>query len=510
MLGRVNSTTLNGIDAIPVEVEVRGSSGMRNFTIIGLADNAVQEARDRVSSALQQCGFFLPERILVNLAPAEIRKAGAGFDLAIALGILAATGQLLSERLMQHSVLGELSLNGGVKSVRGILPSTICALECGMRGVVVPAANGAEARLISGVQHIEVSSLGEAVTYLNRGELPQDTPPSKPREVRAVSTRSMSDVIGQESAKRALVIAAAGGHNLLMIGPPGCGKSMMAERFSSILPELRREEMLEVVKIHSVAGMPVEGLLTGVRPFRSPHYVVSDAGLIGGGTGPRPGEISLAHHGVLFLDEFPEYRRSALEGLRAPLESGAVNISRARGAFTFPARFQLIAAMNPCPCGRLGMKDNSCRCSPVAVKQYLGKLSGPILDRIDLHVELEPVPISEVSSDRGPSVDSEHSDRLRERVVAARDRQITRQGCLNAALDSSHIRRIIKLDARSLALVESAAKRLNLSARGFFRMMRCALTIADLENNPQVESRHVAEALSFRSLERVNRYLNAA
>jgi magnesium chelatase family protein len=512
VLSRIGSATISGIDAVPVDVEVQVRGGAPSFTIIGLGDGAVREARDRVLCALRSSGANPPSQILVNLAPAELRKEGASFDLSIAVGILAASGQAPTQRLDRCAFHGELSLDGRVKPVRGILALAIAARKKGARTMVVPRENAREAALIDGIEIAGVGSLGDVQRFL-RGEAldaaPQTADAQPPRLVR----RLVSDVWGQQTAKRALRIAAAGAHNLLMIGPPGCGKSMLAERFPSLLPPLTREESLEVVRIQSIAGLPVDGALRGLRPFRNPHYAVSDAGLIGGGTHPRPGEISLAHLGVLFLDEFPEFRRSAIEALRTPLEGGVIHVGRVRGNCVFPARFQLLAAMNPCPCGRLGARGAQCLCPRTAVYQYLRRLSQPILDRIDLHVELEMVPLAAVACEPGTRDEAEgesQEDAWREEILLARERQFARGAALNSALDTRDLIDRLDATADAVALVRHAAEKNAISARGFLRILKVARTIADLEGAAKVTDENVAEALSFRCLERIERYCTGA
>ncbi len=510
MLVRVKTCAVSGIDAASVDVEVDVRGGEPKFTIIGLGDGAIRESRDRVISAIRQSGFFLPRIILVNLAPAEMKKEGSSFDLPIALGILAASGQINPKRLKDIAIYGELSLDGSVKSVRGALSMAIRAIEDGAQEVFVPSGNCQETSLVSGSSIVGVASLVDLVMYLNGHKSLPPSPVASDELEQPQPSKYISEVWGQVSAKRALMIAAAGGHNILMIGPPGCGKSMLSERFSSLLPPLSRAEMLETVKIHSIAGSSVAPLLAGERPFRAPHHVVSDVGLIGGGTSPKPGEITLAHHGVLFLDEFPEYRRSALESLRAPLEAGKVQITRAKQSVVFPSRFQLIAAMNPCPCGRLGIQAKSgqkpCLCSRPAIEAYLRKLSQPILDRIDLHVELEAVPFS-VLVNRSESNMEGKENELRGKVFRARDRQLNSTGKLNSLLSSSELGERLPINPGVSELLEAASKKTALSARGFVRVLRVATTIADLEGADEVKKLHVAEALSFRGLERIQAYV---
>lgn len=508
MLSRIRTSTLVGLDALAVEVEVEVAAGERHFTIIGLGDSAVKEARDRVTAALKHSGFILPERILVNLAPAEVKKEGAAFDLPIAMGILAASQQVTISDALSICFHGELSLDGRLKQVRGILALAVEARQQRIGTMIVPAENYHEANLISGLTILPAASLREVVKHFGGNALrrPNDV---EQTAVELPAVKMISEVWGQESAKRALLIAAAGAHNIIMIGPPGCGKSMLAERFASILPPLREDEMLEAVRVHSVAGLSTRALLAGRRPFRSPHHIISDAGLIGGGSTPKPGEISMAHQGVLFLDEFPEFRRSALEALRAPLESGAVLISRAKASLVMPARFQLLAAMNPCPCGKLGMNSAQCACSRSAILAYLRKLSQPILDRIDLHVELNPVAFASI--ERVPLADQEKAeDELRRRVLAARARQHERQGQLNSLLSGDELGRHIASQRPLRMLLQKACEQRSLSARAYVRILRVARTIADLDNIAEIRPEHISEALTFRSLERIERYCLAA
>jgi magnesium chelatase family protein len=500
MLTRVKSSILAGLAAIPVEIEVEVADGRSTFTIIGMGDTAIRESRDRIVTALRLSGYGLPDRILVSLVPAGLKKEGSSFDLAIALGILNSSGQLRFDSWERTAVHGELGLDGKVKAVRGAVSLAVAAVEAGQQEVIVPRENAEEAALVSGVRVIGVSSLSELAGYLGGGSVPAPGP--RARRVSLPAAPSLSEVIGQDAAKRAMLLVAAGGHNLLMIGPPGCGKSMMAQRFISLLPPLSEAERLEVVKIHSSAGLPIEPYLEGRRPFREPHYVVSDAGLIGGSAIPRPGEITLAHNGVLFLDEFPEFRRSALEGLRGPLESGRVLIARAKASWTFPARFQLIAAMNPCPCGRRGIDGMTCQCSEGAVQKYMQHLSEPILDRIDLHTEMKPVPLRVIAAGNDGGRHGDDAE-LRGLVHDARSRQYRRNGKLNALLTTAEVRRQVAISDASMSLLEKSAKRIGLSARGMVRVLRVARTAADLEGKAEVEAGHIAEAVDYRSLERL-------
>lgn len=503
MLVRIITSAITGIDAIPIDVEVRiRKQSKPSFNIIGLGDNAVREARDRVISAIKFVGFSVPDGILVNLAPAEVKKEGASFDLPIAVGILAGSGQINADHDFR-AFHGELALDGRIKPIRGTVALTIEAVRCKMEEIVVPLANRSEAALIPGIRVVGVESLSELASYLNGEIVPDSDDQSIPLHPRP--SRRLSEVWGQEIAKRALMVAAAGGHNLLMIGPPGCGKSMLAERFPSILPPLSTSERLETVKVHSIAGYGLNGLLAGERPFRNPHHVISEAGLIGGGSQPRPGEISLAHNGVLFLDEFPEYRRSVIEALRGPIENGFVLVSRAKSSQRFPASFQLLAAMNPCPCGRLGGRTQKCKCSQVAISKYLQKLSQPILDRIDIHVELEAVPFSVISGVDKENVDNSEY-RWRQSVLQAREKQMTRSGHTNNLLTLSALKRFINISSSSRKLLEESTRKFGISARGFVRILRVALTIADLDGDSQVADHHISEALSYRCLERLEKF----
>lgn len=501
MFASSHSSCIVGLDAVPVDVEVTLRNGTPRFTILGLGGAAVRESRDRIVAALQHAGFDPPEVILVNLAPAEVRKESAAFDLPIALAIVSALGGVSSASLQTMAICGELSLTGEVKGGPGVVAHAVSAAQRGFEFVMVPEENGSEAAVISGVKVIGVGSLSEAVRVLNGQHQPiiRERLPSAAHSGRG----SLDQVMGQEVAKRALTIAAAGGHNMLMIGPPGCGKSMLAERLVGLLPELSQGELLEVLRIHSVAGLPIAPLLAGARPFRSPHHVVSDAGLIGGGAGPRPGEVSLAHRGVLFLDEFPEFRRSTIEALRAPLESGRVQVARAAASVSFPARFQLIAAMNPCPCGRFGSKQGVCRCPHYAVREYLSRLSQPILDRIDLHVELEAVNVEDLVWNSPRVTSSSSQPGVEDSVRVAREMQMVRQGVLNSEVPELALRGECGMTDSGRTLLSEAIRRLGMSARGYVRVLRVSRTIADLSGQEQITDEAVAEAVSYRSLERL-------
>lgn len=495
MIATVHTSAITGLDAYPVRVEVQAEmEGKERFIIVGLGDIAIREAKERVSAAIAHSGLQMPNRVLVNLAPAENRKEGSSFDLAIALGILGATQQIDIQKLEGVFVHGELALDGEVRAIKGVVAYTVGALQEAAIAVLLPAENLPEAALISGIRLLGVKSLTQAVQVIKGTSGPEEI--SKPLAVSVPNVQAIDDVVGQTAAKRAMLIAATGGHNLLMIGPPGCGKSMLAQRFSTLLPPFSRREMLEAIRIQSIAGHDIQRSLSGERPFRAPHHNVSEAGLIGGGSPPRPGEISLAHRGVLFLDEFPEYSRAALEALRAPLENGEVRVTRSKGSVLFPARFQLIAAMNPCPCGKRGSAQ-PCGCPMHAVESYLRKLSGPILDRIDLHVEMEAVALGSIVTKARAEKRCYSGE-----VLAARERQDKRQGCLNSELSGADLIASCALEDSVIQGLAARAAKIGLSARGFTRVLRVARSIADLVGAEKVSKEHVAEALRFRALER--------
>ena len=499
MLGRLRSAATIGVEASLVDVEIDVSGGLPAFNVVGLPDSTVRESRDRVRSAIRHAGFAFPERrITVNLAPADVRKSGASYDLPIALGLLAATEVLPTRLLDDLVVVGALSLDGGVQPVRGVLPVALLAARHGHR-LVLPAANLREGRIVRQVALRPAASLGQIVADLVDGADTAPAAPERPVSTPARPALDLVDVRGQRSARRALEIAAAGRHNLLFVGPPGAGKTLLARRLPGILPPPTFEEAVASTAIHSVAGLlePAAGLLSE-RPFRAPHHSASDAALIGGGRDPRPGEVSLAHNGVLFLDEIVEFDRRTLEALREPLEEGVVRIARALRTVQFPSRFLLVGAMNPCACGYAGEPLDRCRCSPADIRRYHDRLSGPLRDRVDLTVRVERVPFEVLAGD-GPAEDS---TAVLERVRRARDRQSARycdEACsTNADLGGPLLRRHGRLDAESLALVERAVRRLGLTGRGFDRIRRVARTIADLDDSPSIGRAHVAEAIQYR------------
>ncbi|MBN1159559.1 MAG: YifB family Mg chelatase-like AAA ATPase [Bacteroidales bacterium] len=509
MLFKTYGGAVYGVNAAIITMEVNMIQGA-SFFLVGLPDNAIKESQFRIESTLKSSGFEMPRRrIIVNMAPADLRKEGAAYDLPLAIGILAASGQVAFRDLNKYLIMGELSLDGGIRPIKGVLPIAIEARRKGYKGFILPVSNAREAAVVDKLDVYGIEHFMQAVDFLS-GKLDitpiiVDTRYEFTRHVNEYDA-DFQDVKGQENVKRALEIAAAGGHNLIMVGPPGSGKTMLARRIAGILPPLTLHEALETTKIHSVAGrIGKDGALMSRRPFRSPHHTISDVALVGGGVYPQPGEISLAHNGVLFLDELPEFKRSVLEVLRQPLEDRKITISRSRFSIEYPASFMLVASMNPCPCGFYNHPEKECVCNPGMVQKYLNRISGPLLDRIDIHLEVTPVSFDELSESRK----AENSEHIRDRVVRARmiqnDRYINYQGIhCNAQISSSMMQRYCKTGHEGSALLKNAINKLGLSARAYDRILKVSRTIADLEGSSEINPYHLAEAIQYRSLDRAN------